>query len=74
MVRDYNASRKGFPETLEMWRLKRNLSVNELAEKAQIGVSTIRQYERGMNEPTLGALKLLSKALKISITTLVKNA
>lgn len=65
--------KRGFPKTLEMWRIKRGLSIPKLAEKANVGVSSIRQYENGTNEPTLSALILLSKALNISVTTLVKD-
>lgn len=72
-VKDMLQVEMDFPETLRMWREKRYLTQIQLAEKAMIGITSVRAYETGKVESTLGALKLLSKALNISVSTLVKN-
>jgi len=54
-------------ERIRHHRIDSNWTQGKLAKIAGIPVGTIRQYESGRREPQLPQLKLLAKALGISI-------
>jgi transcriptional regulator with XRE-family HTH domain len=56
-----------FAECLKALRDRAGLSQPELAKRACIGVSTLRQFEYGMREPTYGTLVKLAEALGVSL-------
>jgi transcriptional regulator with XRE-family HTH domain len=58
---------KTFGELLLQLRTAAGLSQPVLAERAGIGVSTLRQFEYGMREPTFGTLVRLARALGVSL-------
>ena len=61
------AERGGFAELLKALRDQAGLSQNGLAERSGVAVSTIRQFEYGMREPTYGTLVKLARGLGVSL-------
>jgi len=53
-------------------RKKRGLSISELAKQCGISVGLISQIERGISSPSVRMLRLLSDALDISSSALLK--
>jgi transcriptional regulator with XRE-family HTH domain len=56
-----------FAERLRTLREQAGLSQATLAERAGIGVSTLRQFEYGRREPTYGTLVKLAVGLGMSL-------
>jgi transcriptional regulator with XRE-family HTH domain len=57
-----------FAERLKALREENGLSQPALAERAGIGVSTLRQFEYGRREPTYGTLVKLASGLGVSLS------
>jgi transcriptional regulator with XRE-family HTH domain len=57
---------------LQALRKARDLSRQQLAERAGISREYVRKLEAGRQDPTLGTLTALAKALKVSVAELVK--
>lgn len=55
-----------FGKHLRMLRQKKNLTQEELADRAGLHFTYIGQIERGLRNPSLVNLQKLAKALKIS--------
>ncbi len=62
-----------FGPVLVKYRKKNNLSQEKLADICGLDRSFISQLERGLNQPTLTTLLLLSKALKTTASILVNE-
>lgn len=62
---------KRFGENLRELRLKKSLTIEELANKADIEISQVHRIEIGQVNPTLSTLNALSKALAIPLKVLV---
>lgn len=60
-----------FPIRLIKFRKAQSLTQQGLADAAQIHVNQIKRYEAGTAQPTLDALMRLTKALHVSLDTLV---
>lgn len=52
------------------FRNAQNLTIKSLAEKASITSSMLSQIERGLANPSINSLKMISKALNIQLFTL----
>lgn len=61
----------GFPEELSKLRRDRGLTQRALAERSGVQVAMLSNYESGVSEPTLGALRKLAVALSVSADDLV---
>jgi transcriptional regulator with XRE-family HTH domain len=61
------AERGGFAGLLKALRDQAGLSQNGLAERSGVAVSTVRQFEYGMREPTYGTLVKLARGLGVSL-------
>ena len=61
-----------FGSRLKKLRLDAGFTQEELANEADIPINQVGRIERGEVNPTLSTLSALSKALKISISTLVE--
>jgi transcriptional regulator with XRE-family HTH domain len=57
-----------FAERLKQLRAEAGLSQPALAERAEIPVSTIRQFEQGRREPTFATLLKLAAGLDVSLS------
>ncbi|HEX9240847.1 MAG TPA: helix-turn-helix transcriptional regulator [Anaeromyxobacter sp.] len=60
-----------FASNLKSERLRRRLSQEALAWKAQLSVSYISMLERGQRSPPLNTIELLAKALAVAPTHLL---
>jgi transcriptional regulator with XRE-family HTH domain len=61
------AKRVAFSEMLKSLRGQSGLSQSALAERSGVAVSTIRQFEYGLREPTYGTLVKLASGLGVSL-------
>jgi transcriptional regulator with XRE-family HTH domain len=59
-------SRKKFRERLREWRLKRNLTQEELARKADVPTISVSHFETGHRFPNAESLRRLADALGVS--------
>lgn len=55
-------------------RTERNLTRAELADKAQIGVTTVYDLEKGTEDPRLITLSLICNALGVRLSELFAEA
>jgi transcriptional regulator with XRE-family HTH domain len=60
-----------FADKLTEIRKTRKLTQQELAEKAGIGISQMRRYEKGSSSPTLEVIKNLAITLGVSTDELI---
>ena len=54
-------------ENLRAWRLRRGLTLAQLAELTGLGIMTISRYENGEGEPRKTTTRLLELALRTGI-------
>jgi transcriptional regulator with XRE-family HTH domain len=57
---------------LKQLREARDLSRQELAERADISREYLRRLEAGRQDPTVGTLQRLAKALGVKVTKLLE--
>jgi transcriptional regulator with XRE-family HTH domain len=57
---------------LKKLREDRDMSRAELADRAGISREYVRKLEAGAQDPTVGTLQKLAKALKVTLADLVK--
>ena len=55
-------------------RIRREISLNRLAEKAGLSRSMVSYVERGMRHPTLDTLLRITEALDLDLWRLIKRA
>jgi transcriptional regulator with XRE-family HTH domain len=55
-------------------RIRREISLNRLAEKAGLSRSMVSYVERGMRNPTLDTLLRIAEALDLDLWKLIKRA
>ena len=68
-----HALEQSIGETIRRARKKKNLSVHELSNTAEISVSMLSRIENGHTSASLSTLKSLSDALDISLANLFQN-
>jgi DNA-binding XRE family transcriptional regulator len=56
--------------TVKVWREFREMTVDELAEKAGIGVSDLSAIETGERDGSFGSIKKIAAALRVSVDDL----
>ena len=66
MVLNTEQSRKRFRERLRDWRLKRGLTQEELARKADVPTVSVSHFETGHRFPNAESLRRLADALGVS--------
>ena len=52
------------------WRMKRNLSQRELADKVGVSQAAVAKWEVGSSKPTLDNVKNIADALGVALTDL----
>jgi transcriptional regulator with XRE-family HTH domain len=62
---------KKFGLKVKIERIKKNLSIEELAELANLNRNSISAIENGKSTPTLETVNLIAKALGIKLADLV---
>lgn len=65
------ATQLGVGRKVTNYRRIHNVTIRELSEKSGISTALISQLERGIGNPTLGALAALADAMEISLADLV---
>lgn len=65
-------TRERFVMRLKKLRAERGMTQEALAEKAGLSRSYIARLELGQQDPTLGTLEKLAKALKVTVGELVE--
>jgi len=55
-------------------RIRHEISLNRLAEKAGLSRSMVSYVERGMRNPTLDTLLRIAEALNLDLWKLIKDA
>jgi transcriptional regulator with XRE-family HTH domain len=68
------ASFKGMGLAVVHLREDRRLSQIDLARRAKIGVSTLREIERGQSDARWGTLRRLASALEIPLDAVIEMA
>ena len=58
---------------LQKLREERDLSRQELAERAHISREYVRKLEAGLQDPTVGILQRLAKALSVPVRELLEQ-
>lgn len=61
-----------FGEHLRMLRISKDLSIEELANEADMEISQIYRIEKGKINTTLSTLNSISKALEIELSKLLE--
>lgn len=61
-------------ENIKYYRMKRNFTQKQLAEKADIAVITLQQYESGKRCPRMAKLVNISNALGIDVKILLNES
>lgn len=58
-----DSNQDNFYSKIKEYRIAKNLTIKELAEKANITSSMLSQIERGLANPSINTLKLIAQAL-----------
>jgi transcriptional regulator with XRE-family HTH domain len=69
-----NETRARFGAALREWRLRRQLTQEQLAERSDLSYKFIGEVERGQGNPTLDTMSQLANALGIALSVLVSTA
>lgn len=65
-----NTSQK-FGKRIKIERIMRDWTMEQLAEKAELGTTTIASVEKGLTSPTLDTIEKLAKALEVKLNELL---
>lgn len=60
-----------FHEQLKRLRLEKNLTIEELSKKTQIGIEKLTAFENGDQTPSTQTMLLLSTILQVPVSNLV---
>lgn len=63
-----------FRQRMRIARVRKNLSQEELADRAGITVDTVSRIETGRHDPRIKTLRLLGRVLDVSLDWLVGQA
>ena len=63
----------GLGKKIRHLRLKRSLTLKQLATATDLSVSFLSEIERGRSQPSMASLKKIRKALGVSLLTLVER-
>ena len=68
-----NALNKRIAHNIRLYRIKRDLSRRDLAKSIDVSYQQVNNYESGDDKVGAARLYLIAKALKVSISKLIKN-
>ena len=74
MTDPFNAQMEALGAFIRRQRKLANLSLRQLAERTTLSNPYLSQIERGLHQPSVRVLKLLSGALNVSAETLLAQA
>ena len=68
-----NEVRARFGAALREWRVRRQLTQEQLAERSGLSYKFIGEVERGRGNPTLATMAKLARALDVGLAVLVSG-
>jgi transcriptional regulator with XRE-family HTH domain len=74
MNEPWDTQMEALGEFIRRQRKLANLSLRQLAEKTRLSNPYLSQIERGLHQPSMRVIKLLSEALNVSAETLLTQA
>ena len=70
----WDAQMEALGDFIRRQRKLANLSLRQLAEKTRLSNPYLSQIERGLHQPSMRVIKVLSEALNVSAETLLTHA
>ena len=70
---DINALNKCIAHNIHLYRIKRDLSMRDLAKQIGVSYQQVSKYESGDDTVSAARLYLIAKALKVTISKLIEN-
>jgi transcriptional regulator with XRE-family HTH domain len=74
MHEPWDSQMEALGEFIRRRRKLANLSLRQLAEKTRLSNPYLSQIERGLHQPSMRVIKLISEALNVSAETLLTQA
>ena len=74
MTEQWDTQMEALGEFIRRRRKLANLSLRQLAEKTRLSNPYLSQIERGLHQPSMRVIKLISEALNVSAETLLTHA
>jgi transcriptional regulator with XRE-family HTH domain len=74
MTDPWDAQMEALGDFIRRRRKLANLSLRQLAEKTRLSNPYLSQIERGLHQPSMRVIKLISEALNVSAETLLTHA
>jgi len=74
MNEPWDAQMEALGDFIRRQRKLANLSLRQLAEKTRLSNPYLSQVERGLHQPSMRVIKLISEALNVSAETLLTHA
>jgi transcriptional regulator with XRE-family HTH domain len=74
MPEPWDSQMEALGEFIRRRRKLANLSLRQLAEKTRLSNPYLSQIERGLHQPSMRVIKLISEALNVSAETLLAQA
>jgi transcriptional regulator with XRE-family HTH domain len=74
MNEPWDTQMEALGEFIRRQRKLANLSLRQLAEKTRLSNPYLSQVERGLHQPSMRVIKLISEALNVSAETLLTHA
>jgi transcriptional regulator with XRE-family HTH domain len=74
MSEPWDSQMEALGDFIRRQRKLANLSLRQLAEKTRLSNPYLSQIERGLHQPSMRVIKLISEALNVSAETLLTHA
>jgi transcriptional regulator with XRE-family HTH domain len=74
MTEPWDTQMEALGDFIRRRRKQANLSLRQLAEKTRLSNPYLSQIERGLHQPSMRVIKLISEALNVSAETLLTHA
>jgi len=74
MSEPWDSQMEALGEFIRRRRKQANLSLRQLAEKTRLSNPYLSQIERGLHQPSMRVIKVISEALNVSAETLLTHA
>jgi transcriptional regulator with XRE-family HTH domain len=74
MTEPWDSQMQALGDFIRRQRKQANLSLRQLAERTRLSNPYLSQIERGLHQPSMRVIKLISEALNVSAETLLTQA
>ena len=74
MTEPWDSQMEALGDFIRRQRKQANLSLRQLAEKTRLSNPYLSQIERGLHQPSMRVIKVISEALNVSAETLLTQA